>query len=172
MAPTKLVPERRMLLHGMTSGLIGYVVVSVFFAATSALGGRSLFHIPALLGGTLFFGRGADAVIEPGAIIAFNGLHLLIFLVAGIFMAWVAKFSEDAMEGWYLAVILLMYVGAHVVVVPLLFEEPIRAQLSLWLVTVATTAATIAMGAYLWKAYPGIRTGMHERDDPDTTGGE
>jgi hypothetical protein len=118
-----------------------------------------------LLGGALFFGRGADAVIEPRAVIAFNGVHLLVFLIAGVFMAWVASISERVVQGWYLALSLVIYVGAHVVMIPLLFDEPVRAQLSLWLVTGATTAAATAMGAYLWKAYPGMRTGMRQRDD-------
>jgi hypothetical protein len=167
MVTPRLDPARRTLLNGVISAIIGYAVVSVFFGVTSALGGRSPFHIPALLGGALFFGRGNAVVIEPGAIIAFNGVHLLVFLIAGLFMAWIAEISERIVEGWYLALSLVMYVGAHVVVVPLLFDEPIRAQLSLWLVTLATTAATTAMGVYLWKAYPGIRMGMHERDDQD-----
>ena len=160
-------PLRGFVRNGAVAGLLGFAVVGVFFAATSVFAGRSPFHIAALLGGDLFFGRGADVVIEPGAILAYSGVHLLVFLVAGIFMAWLARISEHLMEGWYLALSLAMYVGAHVVVVPVMFDEPVRSQLPLWLVTTATTAAAVVMGVYLWKVYPGLRTGMHERDDRD-----
>ena len=40
------------------------------------------------------------------------------------------------------------------------------AEVSLWLVTIATTIAATAMGAYLWKVYPGIGRRMHEPDEP------
>ena len=163
-------PPRRahgIIRHGAVAALLGFAVVALFFAVASALAGRSPFHIAALLGGSLFFGRGAGVVIEPAAILAYSGVHLLIFLTAGIFMAWLARVAEHLMEGWYLALSLAMYVGAHVVVVPAMFDEPVRSQLPLWLVTIATTAAALVMGVYLWKAYPGLRTGMHERDDRD-----
>jgi hypothetical protein len=153
--------------NGAIAALLGFAVVAVFFAVASVLAGRSPFHIAALLGGSLFFGRDADVVLEPGAILAYSGVHLLVFLAAGIFMAWLARISEPLMEGWYLALSLAIYVGAHVVVVPAMFDEPVRSQLPLWLVTTATTAAALVMGVYLWKAYPGLRTGMHERDDRD-----
>ncbi|HSK20216.1 MAG TPA: hypothetical protein VK912_13770 [Longimicrobiales bacterium] len=153
--------------NGAIAALLGFGVVALFFAVASALAGQSPFHIAALLGGSLFFGRGADVIVEPAAILAYSGVHLLVFLAAGIFMAWLARISEHLMEGWYLALSLAIYVGAHVVVVPAMFDEPVRSQLPLWLVTAATTAAALLMGAYLWKAYPGLRTGMHERDDRD-----
>lgn len=152
--------------RGLVAGLIGFVVASLFLGASSMLAGRSPFYLPALLGGQLFYERGADVILEPRAVLGFSGVHLGVFVIAGIFMAWVAGASERVEQGWYLWLSLVLYVGAHVVIVPALFGEAVLAEVSLWLVTIATTIAATAMGAYLWKVYPGIGRRMHEPDEP------
>jgi hypothetical protein len=159
-------PRSRTVRHGLVAGLSGFVVATLVLGVVSAFTGRSPFYLPALLGGQLFFGRGAEVILEPRAILGFSAVHFGIFAIAGMFMAWVARASQRAPQGWYLWLSLVLYVGAHVIVVPALFGEAVQAEVSLWLVTAATTAAAIAMGAVLWKAYPGIGRGMHEPDEP------
>lgn len=154
------------LQDGVIAGVIGYLVVAVFFGAASMLRGESFFHIADLLGRELFFGGGGvDRAVEPGPAIAYNGVHLAVFMVAGVFMAWLASIAARTEQGWYLGLSLLIYVGAHVVVVPVWFDEHVTAVLSLWLITAATSAAAIAMAVYLWMTHPGIRASMHEPDE-------
>jgi hypothetical protein len=147
------------LLNGVAAGTIGYACSILVLGVASAILGYSPFHIPALLGGALFLGRGDNVIADAAAILSFNALHLVVFIIAGLCFAWLARLTAVMSQGWYLAAVLALYVVAHVVVVPGLFEEPVRAHLPLWLVTLVTTLSTAAMGAYVRKAY----TGSHPR---------
>jgi hypothetical protein len=151
---------------GLIAGFIGYAVVALFFAVASVLGGRSPFHIAALFGEAIFFaGRNGEGVVRGDAVLAFNGVHLAVSMAAGLFMAWLTTIVERTVHGWYLGVSLLLYIGAHVIVVPIWFDEQVRLDVSLWLVTVATIVAALAMGTYLWKTHPDLRAAMHEPDE-------
>ena len=78
-------PERaQWLTQGLIGGLIGYAAVAVFFVLVNLIGGRSPFHTAAALGSTLFYGLqdAANLVIEPGPVIAYNGLHLILSILA------------------------------------------------------------------------------------------
>jgi hypothetical protein len=157
---------RRIAADGLIAGLIGYAAVVVVFAAIGVIGGRSPFTIAALLGSALFrsAANGAVPTVEPGIILAYNGVHLAIFLVAGFFMAWLAALSERAPQAWYPMAIIALFVGIHVFALPIWFDERVRTQLSLWTVGAVTILAAVLMGAFLWRSRPGIRAAAHEPD--------
>lgn len=147
----------RIFLDGLASGMIGYVTVVVFFVVLNVIHGRSVFHTAALLGAHLFYGleSPAELVIAPGPVLAFNGLHALLFLGAGIFMAWLAGLAERIPEGWYLVVVLFLIAMPHVFGLPIWFTETIQTEISLWSVVVASSLAAMAMGGICWLFTPG-----------------
>lgn len=157
----------RLLTDSLIAGLIGYATVAVFFMLAGVLTGRSPLYVASLLGSHLFYGGvpAGEVAIEPGPVLAYNGLHLLVFLAGGLFMAWLADLSERLPHGWYLMGTAGLFVAAHVLVLPFWFDPEVQAVLSLWLVLVATTVASLAMAAYLWLTHPGIRAQMHEPDE-------
>ncbi len=158
---------QRLLLEGLVAGLIGYATVVVYFSVLNLVQGRSVFHTAALLGAGLFYGleSPAELVIEPGPVLAYNGVHTLAFVVVGGFMAWLAGLAERIPQGWYLVGVLFLVVLAHVFGLPLWFTEPIREQIPLWHVVVATSLAALAMGLYLLAAHPRLRASMREYGD-------
>lgn len=97
--------RNRMLADGLAAGFVGYLAVVVMLAAWNLLVGRSPFFTAALLGEALFAGLRDPGlvVIEPGMVLAFNGVHLVAFLLFGYFGAWLTYETELHPEFWYLA---------------------------------------------------------------------
>lgn len=154
----------RFLLDGLVAGLVGYATVVVFFAVLNVVQGRSVFYTAALLGADLFYGleSPAELVIAPGPVLAFNGLHMILFAGAGVFMAWLAALAERIQQGWYLVVILFLIVMPHVFGLPVWFSDPVQARIPLWYVVAASSLAALAMGAYLLVAHPRLRASLHD----------
>jgi hypothetical protein len=117
------------MLRGMIAGLIGYATVVVFFLVADPIAGRPVFYTPALLGGALFFGLSDPAGLElgPGAVLAYNGAHFLVFVFLGFVAAWFARLAERLPMGWVLTLNLTVLVLFHVFGAFLFFTEPIRA---------------------------------------------
>jgi hypothetical protein len=157
------------ILHGTVAGLVGYAAVVVFFLVADPISGRPLFHTPALLGGALFFGllEPASLEIAPGPVLAYNGIHLLVFLLLGLLAAWFARLSERLPAGWVLALNLTVFVLFHVFGALLAFTEPIRAAIPLGDAVGATVLAVGAMTAYILWAHPRLRRELVADEPPD-----
>lgn len=147
---------RRILTEGLFAGMLGYLAVVVVIGAIDVIGGRSAFHTAAVLGSVLFFGvrDPAQLTVWAGPVFAYNGAHMLVFLLFGGFMAWLTSLAEKGEQMWYVSLITLLIVLPHVIGLPVWFDVTIGQVLSLWSVVIATTAAAIAMAAYLWHAHP------------------
>ncbi|MEX1183194.1 MAG: hypothetical protein WEF86_08145 [Gemmatimonadota bacterium] len=157
---------RGVLVEGAFAGLIGYAAIVLFFAIASVRAGNSPLHIAALLGDALFGPPAADGSrAELDAAFAYNSVQLLVMLLAGIVLAWLAMVSGRVVQGWYLALTAVVFVFCHIIALPIWFDARVREDLSLWLIMSGTALATLVMAAYLWRAYPGIRGAMHEPDD-------
>jgi hypothetical protein len=167
MALGKEARGQRLLREGLVAGVLGYATVVVYFVALNLIQGRSPFYTAALLGSNLFYGleSPADLTITAGPVIAYNGVHLLGFVVVGGIMAWLAGLAERIPQGWYLVSLLFLLVLAHGFGLPLWFDEPIRNELPLWHVVVATSIAAVVMGLYLLSAHPRLRASMSEYQD-------
>lgn len=147
------------LWQGVLAGLIGYATVFLLVGLIDVGLGRSFFFTFALLGEHLFYGLSnpAQVVVWPGAVFAFNGLHLLAFLVIGVAAAWLAFMSEKGPELWYLAAILFLFVFLHAYAAMLFLTEDIRAAVPAWMIVVPTVASGIAMGGFLIARRPVLR---------------
>jgi hypothetical protein len=85
----------RVLREGVIAGLIGAVVVALWFLLYDAWRGRPLFT-PALLGTTIFYGVCTPASVQIGAgpVIGYTILHVLAFVGFGIVAACMMVASE------------------------------------------------------------------------------
>jgi len=145
--------RQRFLVNGLVAGAIGYAVVVLLFAAVNVVQGRSPLLTAAVLGNALL-GQPSSS-IAPGPVAVYNGLHLLVFLALGESAAWLASVVERRPQLWYLLLLLAMFVFFHLfgAVAALAAPEGVT---SLPLVLVAGLLAAAAMGAWLWRAYPGL----------------
>lgn len=156
----------RILRDGLLTGLLGYATLALFFAVISMAGGHSPFHVAALLASALFrLPAVPGTAIEPGPVIAYNGLHLIVLILAGMVLAGLARVAAHALQGWYVAVMAVVFAVAHIVALPVWFGDRLSAALPIWLVVTGTALATVVMCAYLWIANPDIRTAIHEPDE-------
>lgn len=89
------VSARRDVLirQGMAAGLLGYAGVVAVFALLNVAQGLDAFHTPRVLGGALL-GGGLDPAEPMAAILAYNGLHLLVSLAVGLVGAFLAEKAE------------------------------------------------------------------------------
>ena len=158
---------QRALWNSIHTGLIGYLAVAVFFIVLDPLLGRGLLYTPALLGSALFYGLTDPAAltIQPGPIIAYNGAHLVVFLVLGLVVGELTYASVRLrQQAWYLVSMLAILVLGHLYVALWVLTRPVRSALPVWMITVAGLVAVTAMVACLLVLYPQLRGELVERD--------
>ena len=106
--------RRQLVADGLVAGIAGYAAVVVFFGIWNLVEGHSPFYTAGLLGAAVFEGLRdpASLALDPGMVIAFNGVHLLAFLAFGFFAAWLVYESELHPVLWYLS--LFLFLGAAI----------------------------------------------------------
>ena len=154
----------RVLTEGVVAGVIGYATTVLFFVVWNVASGLSPFHTAGLLGEVLYYGRedAAGFVVQPGPVLAFNGTHLVLFLIFGVVSAWFASLAERGPQFWYIALIAFIFVLIHVVGAMVWFSAPLSDSTPAWVVGVATLLAAAALSVYLWWAHPRLHTGQAE----------
>jgi hypothetical protein len=145
--------------EGIVAGLIGYATVAIFIGFIDVAQGRSFFFTAAMLGEAAFYGLTdpAHVVVWPGAVFAYNGVHLLGFLFIGMSAVWLAYLAEKGAELWYFGLVLFLLVVAHACGAVLILTEGLRAALPVWVVIVPTVVGLAAMTAYVLGMRPGLR---------------
>ena len=160
--PTRSRAEERaeIVWEGLIAGLIGYATVAILVGAIDIVQGRSFFFTASMLGEATFYGLTdpANVVVWPGAVFAYNGLHLIGFLFIGMSAAWLAYLAEKGAELWYLGLVLFLLVVAHAVGAVLFMTEGLRAVMPAWVVIAPTVVGLIAMWLYVLRVRPGLRT--------------
>lgn len=157
---------KRVLWEGTVAGLIGYAIVAVFFLVVNVVQGRPPFETAELIGRILFYG-GTDAGTtgRAGPILAYSGVHLVLFILFGTLTAWLTAKSEQGPQFWYLAITVHVFVVAHMLSALLVFVDLIGGVLTPATVVVSGFVAAMAMVYYLWRAHPRLRAEIREYDD-------
>jgi hypothetical protein len=80
---------------GILTGVTGAAVVAVWFLILDMARGR-IFFTSSLLGSVVFLGQSPDQVISVNGFIvfAYTGLHVVLFLLAGLVIAWMFSMFE------------------------------------------------------------------------------
>ena len=111
--------KSNILREGLIAGLLGYGAVALVFVILNVSQGLGPAHTPGALGDTLL--RGFMDPVEPwAAVLAFNGLHLLVSLLLGLgaaFLAYRAELDHGLAMGLVFAILALggfvpIFVGA------------------------------------------------------------
>lgn len=83
------------LQDGILSGAAGYALISLYFAASNLVAGLPALHTVDALGTALFEGT------NPGQMIAYNGVHLAVFIVLGVIASVLVREVELHPAFWY-----------------------------------------------------------------------
>ena len=157
------------LTQGLLAGLLGYFVIALSVSAIDALQGRSIFYTVSLLGEWLFqdLKDPADVRIWPGAVFAYNGLHLVTLLAFGMCAAWLASFGERAALYWYSSLVVYLFIFLHLLAAVLFMTEPLRNEIPLYQVLIPGLLAGVAVGALVLRMHPQLEHEMQEWVDAD-----
>jgi hypothetical protein len=150
------------LVTGAISGLIGSAVVAVLFILINLIRGLPVLDTAAAMGSALFGIPASDMV--PAAI-AYNGLHVLAAVAAGIGASFLMMEAEVNPVAWYAA--FFAYLAALLigfVLVGMLAVEVAGA--TNWIEVMAVNViAALSMGGYLWKAHPRLKQALRRAPD-------
>jgi len=163
-------PERaRVLSEGLVAGLLGYAVIALFFGSIHLFTGQSLFHTAAALGEGLV---SHDASILGGAaagpVIAFNGVHMLAFVLFGVIAAWLVSHAERN-PGFFIIMLFLGLAGFFYSLSGFLGFSIDRPLAPSWItVALANVIAGLFMAGYLFRAHPGLWEVVRTSTDSET----
>jgi hypothetical protein len=151
--------ESRVIREGITAGIIGALVIAVWFLGIDAVRGEML-ATPVMLGTSvlsLFLGAGSPPSFA-GAFLGYTAFHFIAFMIVGIMLSAIVNASERVPS--FLFGFLLLVVAFEV---GWLGWTSVLAQgefgaLSWLRVFIANLLASGAMGAYLWRQHPGLAT--------------
>lgn len=149
------------VFHGAVAGIVGYVSVALLFAIVNILAGRSPFYTAAALGSVVVTGTNSGPVVTtPGPILAYNAIHLLVFLVIGFLASWLVTWSEHGSPGaarWYLGLSLLIFVLFHLFAFAQGFARAVADALPGGLIWGGGLLAAAVMIGYLMVVHPALR---------------
>jgi hypothetical protein len=140
--------------EGFYTGLIGAAIVIVVFLIHDLFSGRALLT-PSLLGSLVF--RGA-APPDPMAIdlpmaIAFNGLHIVTFILIGWCASLAVHVVERRSELWYLLAIVVLGLLFAGFILDAALGVPGLGRFHLW---AGGVLAVLGMALYLWARHPRV----------------
>jgi hypothetical protein len=143
--------EHRTIKEGLITGLIGAVIVALWFMLIDVIAGRPFFT-PAALGSALFLG--ADSMetvrVTPPIVFGYSLLHLTAFIITGLVAAGIVAAAEETTEVVLLGGVLLFFVFEvfSIGIIAMLWGWLVET-LSWWSIAVANVLAALAMGTYL-----------------------
>lgn len=143
------------LEDGILTGMTGAAVVAFWFLILDTARGK-LFYTPSLLGSVLFLGQSPDeAVVVNGFIVfAYTGLHGVLFLIAGLALAWMfAMFERNPQFGIIILLLFLLFESIVFSVEAAIFPNLVGAMGALTVVA-GNLFAAVAMFWFLVRRHP------------------
>lgn len=150
--------------QGALTGILGAVVVAVWFLVIDVVSGQP-FRTPAALGSLLLFGGAnpADTFdVTFGVVAAYTVVHVLAFVLAGTMFVAIAEQIERTPSMLLLAGMTAIVLEGVVVAVLALGAEWVLGALGVWTILVANVLAVAAMGGYVWNTHPMLRHRLHQ----------
>ncbi len=155
--------HNRIVQEGMTAGLLGAVVVALWFLLFDIMRGEPFFT-PAALGSALFLGAGSIDQVQVTAwtVLGYTVMHFAAFGVTGFLAAAIATQAEETPPLLLGAILLFVAFEAFFLGLLAMVAEFLLGPLAWWSIAVGNVLATVAMGYYLWKKHPKLREALAE----------
>lgn len=163
-------PDRaRVLMEGLVAGFVGYLVIVLFYGILNLVSGRTFFFTAAVLGQGLVAQDGSGpAAGEAGAVLAFNGLHVLAFLMIGLVAAWLVMQTEKH-PGFFIIALFAGLAALFMSLAAFLSAAAVTGgEIPFWSVVVANLLAGLGMGGYLIRSHPRLWSELRDHLDPET----
>ena len=157
-------PHHSTLREGLLTGLLGGVIVAVWYVAYD-LGRGQLGYTPNVLG-QVFVARDttpAVRTIVPQAVAEYSLLHFGVFLLLGILLAWLTHMAvrnpELRMGMWLGLVIAFLFFIGHLFMLYSATDQ----RFAWWPALGGSILGIGSMGLYLWRRHPGLRQTFREQ---------
>ena len=140
------------LMEGLVAGALAYVAVAGFFALANVMAGYSPFHTAYLLGKAVGAGMPGHGA-QVGVVLAANGIHLLISLLAGT-VAAAMVLEIDHHHAWWYAIFTAFLFGTFLSVMVMGVLTAELSAVATWTqVTLANGLAAAVVGVYLLRMH-------------------
>lgn len=153
---------RLTLRDGVMVGLIGYVTVAVFYSFFDLLAARDALHTVNMLGRAVFRGSRDPAILQfplsldPGAIFAYNALHLVLALAIGLVVVTLVTVGDRSPERRRTVRVIIAAGFVATVLVVGVATAPMRPVLPWWSIVAANALSTFFAATYLLSRRPAL----------------
>ena len=152
------VQEHSTVREGLVTGLLGGVIVAVWYLVFDAAAGRP-FHTPDALGKVLFRGDldGASRAVTPGIVAGYTLLHFVVFAITGMLLTLLVHLAARNLAlRWGLWIGLVVAFSLFAGLTYMLTTSTAE-RVSAWSVVGGALAGVAGMGWYLLRNHPRIR---------------
>lgn len=167
--------EHSTVREGLLAGLLGATIVAAWYLVFDSAAGSPL-RTPNLLG-KVFFRADLDPGVReivPGIVAGYTALHLILFALAGIALTFLVHLAARN-----LALRMGLWIGVVVTVclftgLTYMLTTATAERVPLWSVAGGSLLGVGAMGWYLWRRHPRLRSaaplGDEVRSSPHAPG--
>ena len=150
--------------EGLTAGLIGGIVVAIWFMGYDLASGNS-FHTPAILGAMVFSSAGVSDGIQATLplVLGYSILHFFAFVMFGLTLAILLAASEWEPFMLLGALLLLAVFEVFFVGFVSLIDQSAPEALGWWKIVAGNILALIAMATYFIRGHRGLGIKLVER---------
>lgn len=154
-----MLERHSVVREGVIAGLLGAAGVAIWFLIVDTAGGRP-FYTPAMLGSALIslFGKpGAEGTVTH--VLVYTVFHGAAFIAVGLVLAFFVHEAEREPE--VLAALIILFILFELgfyIATALLAQSSLFGRLAWYQVAIGNTIATLAMGVYMWRAHPKLKT--------------
>ena len=158
------------LLDGLVTGMIGAVVVALWFLILDVIEGQPLFT-PALLGNILLHGAdaaGKAVTIAPLEIAAYTAFHFMAFAVVGVMFSYLMTLFERFPIMFFVMLVLFLSLQIGFFGLNVALGTSLMGKLPAWAVVVGNLLAAAGMVGYQWRRHPSVIRGIERLWQADT----
>lgn len=148
--------SERLLREGLIGGLLGYLAVVLGLSLLNLLAGRPVLHTAQGMGALLLGATDAAAGETAGAVLLYNGAHLVGSLAIGMLAATLMSVTERHLAFWYAALTVLIAAVVYAITVVGAFGVEIGGVTDWTTVVVGTVLWIGTMTAYFWRVHRGL----------------
>lgn len=155
----KMPDDRAAVAEGITTGLLGAGVVALFYLGVDLMRGMVLLTPSAL--GEVFVLRRPQAVtssVDPMAAGLYTIVHLIAFSAFGLLLVALVRRAEESSLARYGLIQLFVVFELFFFGVLAVASETTRGLFPMWSVLAANTLAALAMGLWIWRHHPKLRS--------------
>ncbi len=158
-----LLRTNPIIRQGLVAGIIGAVVVAVWFLIVDSIAGRPLFT-PAALGSAILNGASGVPGVEfsVATIVGYTLIHIAAFLLAGVLVSTLVTQAERAPYLVFGMILLLVIFETFFIAMVAMLGTWLMQELAWWSVLVGNLLAAVSMGGYMLKVHPKLRAELRE----------